>query len=440
MSKIFTTFLLILVVSSFTFGQSWLYDGAFPDTSNFPVAYGQGLAVDGAGKIWYTPYYSSDSIFADTTGNGVGDEWQSCRAIYVYNPDGTPAAFSPIKTIDLADGTTDTLWNSNRGLRTDNNGDIVAGSWCIYYRFSHLTGEGVDNRLIPYPLPDPQPNGESIVAAAFDAEGNMFTNCVVCASGPIRIFDDAWDLIGDAIPSDSLSGYSRNIQVSPSGKDIYFNNFTGTHGIIKYHSDLGVDGVYTDQIDYLLPGLSVETSNWRPGSDQLWLGSTNQGSGWTTCMWYALDTTNYTIVDSCEWQGDKDGAKPRGTAFSADGMTMYLSTFNTWNVQAIQKFHKNPSGIGWTYAGVLDGYTLSQNYPNPFNPTTDIRYSVGQPGHTTLRVYNMLGQEVATLVDGNVNVGTFTAKFDATNLASGVYVYTLVSGNRTISKRMTLLK
>ncbi len=440
MNKLITMILLILLATSLTFAQSWIYDGAFPDTSDFPRAYGQGLAVDGAGKIWYTCYYSTDSIFADTTGNGVGDEWQACRAIYVFNPDGTPAVFSPIKTIDLADGTTDTLWNSNRGLRTDPDGNVVAGSWCIYYRFNHLTGDGMGNRLIPYPLPDPQPNGESIVAADFDDEGNMFTNCVVAANGPIRIFDDVWDLIGDGVPADSLAGYSRNISVSPDGKNIYFCNFTGSYGLIKYHSNLGVDGVYTDQIDYLLPGLAVETSNWRPGTDQLWVGSTNQGSGWTTCMWYALDTTSNTIVDSCEWQGVKDGAKPRGTAFSADGMTMYLSTFNTWNVQAIQKFHKNPNGTGWTYVGVIDGYTLSQNYPNPFNPITNIKYSVGKPGHTTVKVYNMLGQVVATLVNGNVSIGTYTVQFDASNLSSGVYVYELVSGSRKISKRMTVMK
>jgi len=440
MSKIFTTFLLLLLACSFAFGQSWLFEGAFPDTNDFPRAYGQALAVDGAGKIWYASYYSTDSIFADTTGNGVGDEWQACRALYVYNSDGTPAAFSRIKTIDLADGTTDTLWNSSRGMRTDPNGDIVYGSWAIYYRFSHLTGEGMGNRLIPYPLPDPQPNGESIIAPDFDAEGNMFTNCVTAANGPIRIYDSDWDLIGDAIPADSLSGYSRNVSVSPSGKDIYFNNFTGSYGIIKYHSDLGVDGDYTDQIDYLLPGLAVETSMWRPNSDQLWLGSTNQGSGWTTCMWYALDTTNFAIVDSCEWQGDKDVAKPRGTAFSADGNTMYLCTFNSWDVDCIQKFIKNPDGIGWTYAGVIDGYTLSQNYPNPFNPVTEIKYSVGKPGHTILKVYNMLGQEVATLVNGNVSVGTYTVQFDASNLSSGVYVYTLISGKSKLSKRMTVLK
>ena len=114
MTKIGTLILTILVLAGFTFAQD-----AFQYVSEFPAgteydSYGQGLAVDGEGKVWYTPYYSSDSVEVDTSGDGNPDEWQSCRAIYVFEPDGTPASFSPIKIITV-DGTPDTLWNSNRG-------------------------------------------------------------------------------------------------------------------------------------------------------------------------------------------------------------------------------------------------------------------------------------------------------------------------------------
>lgn len=85
-------------------------------------------------------------------------------------------------------------------------------------------------------------------------------------------------------------------------------------------------------------------------------------------------------------------------------------------------------------------YTLSQNYPNPFNPTTNIKYSIPQSGFVTLKVYNMLGQEVATLVNQQQKTGEYNVDFNASNLASGVYMYRIQSGNISITKKMMLLK
>jgi hypothetical protein len=95
---------------------------------------------------------------------------------------------------------------------------------------------------------------------------------------------------------------------------------------------------------------------------------------------------------------------------------------------------KNPSG------SLPKEYALGQNYPNPFNPTTTIQYQIPASGLTTLKVYNLLGQEVATLVDGLVPVGSHQVTFDATRLTSGVYFYTLHSGNYVSTKKLMLLK
>lgn len=87
-----------------------------------------------------------------------------------------------------------------------------------------------------------------------------------------------------------------------------------------------------------------------------------------------------------------------------------------------------------------ESYTLEQNYPNPFNPTTTIEYSIPKASSVQLVVYNILGQQVATLVNGMVAAGTHTAKFDATRLASGVYIYRIVAGNYSSARKMVLLK
>ena len=85
-------------------------------------------------------------------------------------------------------------------------------------------------------------------------------------------------------------------------------------------------------------------------------------------------------------------------------------------------------------------FSLYQNYPNPFNPTTNIAYTVTKSGFTTLKVYNVLGQEVKTLFAGYQTAGTHSIEFNAANLASGVYLYRLESGNNTLVKKMVLMK
>lgn len=84
--------------------------------------------------------------------------------------------------------------------------------------------------------------------------------------------------------------------------------------------------------------------------------------------------------------------------------------------------------------------SLSQNYPNPFNPSTTISFNVAQSGKVQLNVYNMNGQLVQQLVDGQLAAGQHSSIFNATNLPSGVYLYRLVTPSQTITKKMTLLK
>jgi len=85
-------------------------------------------------------------------------------------------------------------------------------------------------------------------------------------------------------------------------------------------------------------------------------------------------------------------------------------------------------------------FALSQNYPNPFNPTTKMEYSVSRSSFVTLKMYNILGQEVATLFSGMQNAGSYVAAFDGTRFASGVYFYRLQAGNVAITKNMVLMK
>jgi hypothetical protein len=93
---------------------------------------------------------------------------------------------------------------------------------------------------------------------------------------------------------------------------------------------------------------------------------------------------------------------------------------------------------------VPQGFTLSQNYPNPFNPSTKIQYTIGKAGLVTLKVYDVLGREVATLVNGRQEAGSYIVSFGINNgtvgLSSGVYFYRLEAGSFVSTKKLILMK
>ncbi len=104
-------------------------------------------------------------------------------------------------------------------------------------------------------------------------------------------------------------------------------------------------------------------------------------------------------------------------------------------------------GDQWYVTGVKDkgnsvvnSYQLEQNYPNPFNPSTQIKYSIMRPGMVSLKIYDILGREVATLINQFQTQGTYTVNFDASKLSSGVYFYKIESGSFQNVKKMMLLK
>jgi|AntRauTorcE11897_2_1112592.scaffolds.fasta_scaffold00072_38 hypothetical protein len=90
--------------------------------------------------------------------------------------------------------------------------------------------------------------------------------------------------------------------------------------------------------------------------------------------------------------------------------------------------------------GTPKGFALKQNYPNPFNPTTSIQYSVENAGEVSLTVYNVMGQQVATLVSESKSAGTYQVSWDASNNASGIYYYRLESAGQVLTRQMTLIK
>lgn len=119
---------------------------------------------------------------------------------------------------------------------------------------------------------------------------------------------------------------------------------------------------------------------------------------------------------------------------------IYMNAYNPTYVQ-LPLIGFTPIKINQISGTVPDKYSLEQNYPNPFNPFTNIRYQIAKNSYVTLKIYNILGKEVATLVNEKLSAGTYEVKFGGTNLPSGVYYYKLSIDNVPYSvKKMVLLK
>ena len=101
---------------------------------------------------------------------------------------------------------------------------------------------------------------------------------------------------------------------------------------------------------------------------------------------------------------------------------------------------QNKAGNTVTIKKEIVNYAISQNYPNPFNPATTINYQIPKSNFVILKIYDLLGREVRTLVNEEQPTGEYTVTFNAGSLASGLYFYTLRAGNFTQTKKMMLLK
>jgi len=141
---------------------------------------------------------------------------------------------------------------------------------------------------------------------------------------------------------------------------------------------------------------------------------------------------------------EADGVRPGGEFYLAINGVMTKETFTfTGSGEKVEVFSLTTAESG--PSEMPNTYSLAQNYPNPFNPSTTIEFNMADNGHVKVDVFNLLGQHVKTLLDGQAEAGFNQVQWDGTNntgesVASGVYFYRLSADNYTETKKMTLLK
>jgi len=401
--------LLVALVSAETLAQgTWAFKRVFYMQSGFTVPHG--VAVTPDGKVWTCANVKTP----DTLGTKT-----SMKSVYVLNPDGT--IFKKIQTLTVA-GVTDTLTVGARGIATGIDGNILYSAGSTLYKIDYKTYEGVSKASV----------GFSLTRPAQTDDGTIMVGPVLNGY-PIRMYGPNLTLIGNVV--DTTYQIARVIEVSGDGSDVYLGSTTGP-GVILYHSNAGLLGPWV-LTDTLVRGMAVEAMKLKGG--KLWVSSVANGAGFTANSWYEYTFSSRKLTDSLAWDttGFKYGT-PRGIDFSVSGDTVYIVGSDGNAIQMFVK--KSLVSVRQDDPTLPRGYALEQNYPNPFNPTTKIRFRIAETGLATLKVYDVMGREVATLVDETLTAGAYTTAFDGANLASGTYIYVLTSGGHRLTNKMLLLK
>ena len=448
----------------------------------------QDLQVENGDTLWTAPqwplaqnftYSDANLMTAGTDQLPLGDlnwfpdkltDWNMNKTQYIKQIDdlaGAKIVQVPVGTGEAEDGT------------LSGDASVVNVQGFVFYRFESsgdilwtfdLPAAVPNSKLVVYTnLTGSNPRGENIVLNGVNLTNNTGYGEYHYTSPPLIL--DGWDSL--AIVKDSLqNGDAATLAAQqaaldlPSGtntiemkKSWGYQNFSGVN-IYDASGNLMKELRIPDAV---LDGgiLTVQGAVWAPSA----LKSVNMGTNGTDVL--SLVTPNDASYRFRIFYQNINGDQPLSIS---EGSTKLLDLTLPGNTDStgLDILSNKVTLTGGTHsitftggnfnfdyvqlikdsvvAGVVDrnvqpiSFSLSQNYPNPFNPTTNINFSVAKASNVKLIIYNILGQQVATLINNYMNAGTYTYQFNAANLASGVYLYSLEAGSFRMNKKMILLK
>jgi choice-of-anchor A domain-containing protein/uncharacterized repeat protein (TIGR01451 family) len=377
----------------------------------------QNVSSFGAGEIIYTLVYSGNNIYAGTMGGKIykstnnGTSWTVINTgmnvgyIWSLNVAGNYVFAATELGVYKYDGSTWTLTSlSGKDVHalTSVNGIIYAGTWGYgVYKSSDygITWTQINNGLGGF---------LALQSITSTSNGDVYAGTV--GGGVFKTTDGTnWTQL--------TIGYTVIWAMGSSSTTVYAGTYGG--GLFK-SIDGGSSWTKVTTLDVLFVySLSIDASG-NVFVSSLTNGvfeSTDGGASWSAlgmggsgvCSVTASSTSNNILA------GTKDGK-----VFKISGQQ---ATTGVNNLEQLPVDFK-----------------LSQNYPNPFNPTTTIEFALPSAGKYALKIYNVIGQEVASLINNELTAGYHTVTFNASRMASGIYIYRLSGSNVNISKKMILMK
>jgi Secretion system C-terminal sorting domain/Photosynthesis system II assembly factor YCF48 len=288
-------------------------------------------------------------------------------------------------------------------------GDPVGNQWRYY-----ITTDGGLN----WTLPPNTPNSVGTEAGWNNSYCALDTGHIWWGTNATKIWKGSLRGPFSSYPSGSAN-YSFGVAFDDANTGVALVNTSGTTNQPCLRSTNG--GTSWASMGFTPAGIAYGIKAV-PGTGYMWISattgiarSTNSGTSFTNQFTLPANQAGFCISMAninCGWVGTQAGH-------------IYKYTDNV--------------GIG-TPITTPTKFELKQNYPNPFNPQTTIYFSLAQTGYVTLKIYNMLGQSVMTLIDGVETAGEHYTTFNASNLPSGTYFYTMKSGDFTETRSMVLVK
>ena len=309
------------------------------------------------------------------------------------------------------------FYDANNGVCTGNpNG----GNWEIY---TTTNGGSQWTRVPSANIPPPDLQGGQERGVNFTAAGNSIwfgtVNTSVYRSTDRGI---TWSVSRNVYGG---GGAGVNLAFRDSLNGIGCTRFGGSNRIIRT-TDGGT--TWTPLAAASIPNSpSTGNSTYVPGTRSYVITSAFDNGGIPGSEYSTDDGLTWTQIDNLQHGGATFASARVGWSGGVND-----SIYKWDNTLLVTSVKQSP--------GVVQGFRLDQNYPNPFNPSTTIRYGLPTRAHVTLAVFNTLGQKVATLVQGEQEAGDHEVRFDATNLASGVYLCRLQAGSFLETKKLSLLR
>lgn len=230
------------------------------------------------------------------------------------------------------------------------------------------------------------------------------------SSNPEPSHDVAQALIVDSWENIYVTGTTKTVKYDAFGNEAWVIPQSGYELALDGSGNLYLGEGFTDFV----------TVKYSSGGLEQWRAHYNSvGKVYDTLEDLQLDAHNNVYVMGRSW-GDFD-----------TGLESWFTTI---------KYIQTPVSVGEAQLAIVKRNTLYSNHPNPFNPSTTIRYALAQASRVSLKIYNLAGQEVATLVDDNKAAGEHEIKWTPAHLASGVYLYRLRAGDFVETKKLVLLQ